>query len=90
MDAYTLILICVLVMGICLGIIHEWSEGKIEALEAKRKDLEEELAEAEAKLAEVKDIIKQITATSHADDYFAWDQALDAAIKFTTEMEKTE
>ena len=90
MVAHTLMLIFVLVMWLFLMIIHDWSEDEIEALEAKRKDLEEKLAEAEAKLAEVKDIIKQITATSHADDYFAWDQALDAAIKFTTEMEKTE
>ena len=90
MDAYTLIVICALVIGICLGIIHEWSEDKIEALEAKRKDLEEKLAESEAKLAEAKDGIKQILATAHGDDYAKWDQALDAAIEFINKTEKAE
>ena len=90
MDAYTLITICVLVMGICLGIIHEWSGDKIEALEAKSKYLEEKLAETEAKLAEAKDGIKQILATAYGDDYAKWDQALDDAIEFINELEKTE
>jgi F0F1-type ATP synthase membrane subunit b/b' len=85
-----LILICALVMGMCLGIIHEWSGDKIEDLEAKRKDLEEKLAESEAKLAEAKEGIKQILATAHGDDYAKWDQALDAAIEFINELEKTE
>jgi F0F1-type ATP synthase membrane subunit b/b' len=84
-----LILICALVMGICLGIIHEWSGGKIEDLEAKSKDLEEKLAEAEAKLVEAKDGIKQILATAYGDDYAKWDRALDDALEFINELEKT-
>ena len=47
-------------------------------------------ARAEAKLAKAVDIIKQVIATAHADDYFAWDTALDAAIDFIAELEKTE
>ena len=47
-------------------------------------------ARAEAKLAKAADIIKQIIATSHEDDYFAWDSALDAAIDFIATLEKTE
>ena len=46
--------------------------------------------EAEAKLAKAVDIIKQIIATAHADDYFAWDTALDDGIDFIAELEKTE
>ena len=47
-------------------------------------------ARAEAKLAKAVDIIKQIIATAHADDYAAWDSALDAAIDFIATLEKTE
>jgi len=85
-----LITICVLVMGICLGIIHEWSGDKVKYLEAKSKDLEEKLAETEAKLAEAKDGIKLILATAYGDNYAKWDRALDEAQALLPELEKAE
>lgn len=45
---------------------------------------------AEAKLAKAIDIIKQIIATAHADDYVAWDSALDDGIDFIATLEKNE
>lgn len=45
---------------------------------------------AEVKLAKAVDIIKQIIATAHADDYVAWDRALDDGIDFTATLEKPE
>lgn len=46
--------------------------------------------QAEAKLARAVDIIKQVIATAHADDYAAWDSALDDGIAFIAELEKPE
>lgn len=43
-----------------------------------------------AKLARAVDIIKQIIATIHADDYVARRSALDDGIDFIAELEKTE
>jgi hypothetical protein len=45
---------------------------------------------AEAKLAKAVGIIKAILFTAHADDYAAWDSALDDATDLIAELEKTE
>ena len=66
--------------------IHEGTMETIKSLGAALKGQHE----AEAKLARAVDIIKQVIATAHADDYVAWDSALDDGIAFIAELEKTE
>ena len=79
------------------GTIFDAAADRIEKLVESIKNLSHLWATvavnrevSEGKLEKAVDVIKQIIATSHADDYFAWDTALDDGIDFIAELEKKE